>query len=64
MQDRPDLPRDVAAGRFHLDHIRAHVAQRLGGIGPHQNGRDIDDADAVQRTCHAAFPSNSLSRVH
>jgi hypothetical protein len=47
MTGRPDLPRHVAVERFYLDHVGAVVAEHLGGIGPHQHGRHVDDLDAL-----------------
>ena len=48
MARRPDLPRHVAVGRLDLDDVGAEVAERLGGIRPHQHGRHVDDLDALK----------------
>src|SRR5215207_7701133 len=59
MAGRPDLPRHVAIVRFHLDDIGAVVAEHLGGIGPHQHGRHVDDLDAFQWS-HGSAPLPAL----
>ena len=56
MPRRPDLPRDVAVVRFHLDDVGAVIAEHLGGIGPHQHGRHVDDLDAFQWSHGSAAP--------
>ena len=48
MARRPDLPRDVTIERFHLDDVGAVITEHLGGIGPHQHGRHVDDLDALK----------------
>ena len=48
MPGRPDLPRHVAIRCLDLDDVGAVVAEHLGGIGPHQHGRHVDDLDALE----------------
>src|SRR5712672_3672006 len=50
MACRTDLPRDITVEGFDLDDVGAVVAEHLGGIGPHQHGRHVDDLDALQRS--------------
>jgi len=40
---------DVARRRLDLDHVRAVVAEDLGRERPHQHGRHVDDAHALER---------------
>src|SRR5438128_4737099 len=59
MTGRPDLPCHVAIERFHLDDVGAVIAEHLGGIGPHQHGRHVDDLDAFQWS-HGSAPLPAL----
>jgi hypothetical protein len=43
-----DGPARIAAERLDLDDVRAEVTEELGGRGPGQEGRQIDDAQALQ----------------
>ena len=38
----------IAAGRFDLDHIGAHVAQQLRRKRAHHDGGEVENADAVE----------------
>ena len=49
-EGRPPAPRRIAPGRLHLDHIGPHVGQNLGGAGPGQVLRKIDDPHTGQRS--------------
>ena len=46
---RADTARVVTARRLHLDHVGAHVAQHLRGVGAEHDGGDVDHADAGER---------------
>ena len=48
MPGRPDQAGDVALQRLDLDDVGAVIAEHLGGIGPHQHGRHVDDLDALK----------------
>ncbi len=51
---------DVARGRLDLDHVGAVVAEDLGRERPHQHGRHVDDAHALERAAgFCAFPGLS-----
>ncbi|MNQ68974.1 hypothetical protein D3C85_835470 [compost metagenome] len=49
---RADITHGVTAGRFDLDDIGTQVTEHLRRVGPHQDGRDIEDAYTRQRTTH------------
>ncbi|CUI69575.1 Uncharacterised protein [Achromobacter xylosoxidans] len=47
---RPPFARIIALpGLLHLDHVRAQIAQQLGGAGTGQNARKVKNAHAVER---------------
>src|SRR5690606_20036662 len=46
-------PYAVAPGGFNLDDVCPHVAQNVRGHGTGQGGRDVQDRDTVQWSCHA-----------
>src|ERR1700676_3440471 len=60
MPRRADQARDVTVERFNLDDVGAVIAEHLGGIGPHQHRRHVDDPDALQRS-HGDARSRSVS---
>ena len=41
---RRNMPRGIARMRFHLDHIRAQIAQYLRRKRPHDDGAHVDNA--------------------
>ena len=45
----PPPPRP-SAGKLHLDHVRALVAEHLGGVGAEHHAGHVEDAHALQRT--------------
>ena len=51
-------PGEVALRRLDLDHLGAEVAQRAGGVWPRQDPREVEDPDAVERSCHCADASD------
>src|ERR1700722_15582742 len=64
MPRRADQARDIAVERFDLDDVGAVIAEHLGGIGPHQHGRHVDDLDALEWSHGAAsLPMRALFRA-
>src|SRR3989449_742268 len=51
---RPEAARRVAFGGLDLDDVGAQVAQGLRGPGAEHDGRDVEDADAYERSGHVA----------
>src|SRR3989441_9278977 len=49
---RPEAARRVAFGGLDLDDVGAQVAQGLRGPGAEHDGRDVEDADAYERSGH------------
>src|ERR1019366_2552230 len=49
---RTDLARDIATGRFDLDHVGAEIRQQQAAIGTCQHMADFKDPYAAQRTAH------------
>src|SRR5262249_18351224 len=58
-----DLPDDVAFGAFHLDDVRAHIREDLRGVGPHQNGGQVENRNAAKRA-HGRPSQNLFIYVH
>ena len=50
---RRGAPHDVALRRLHLDHFGAVVRENLRRVWAHDDRREIDDADAMQRASRA-----------
>src|SRR5260370_30884862 len=46
---RPQLAPALTPRLLHLDDIRAHVCQQLGGIGARDEMSQIDDANVAER---------------
>ena len=46
---RACLSRGVTLGRLDLDDLGAKICQPLAGVGPHEHGAGVDDANACQR---------------
>src|SRR3989441_512082 len=51
---RPEAARRVAFGGLDLDDVGAQVAEGLRGPGAEHDGRDVEDADAYERSGHVA----------
>ena len=51
----PDLADDVAVRGFHLDDVRAEIAELKGRVRPHQDRGQVEDADAAQRAGQMVF---------
>ncbi len=56
--------RPVAAGdRLHPDHLRAHVAQETGAVGPCRGGAQLEDADGGEgESAHQTTPASRSDR--
>src|SRR5262249_44418377 len=55
-RDPTDVTVFAAAATVHPDHVRAHVRQQHGAIGPGDKAAKIDDANSLQRqSCHSAL---------
>src|SRR3546814_9350691 len=52
MAPRTEAPDQVALRRLDLDDIGPHISEHDGGIGPHQHGGQVDDANTLKRTRH------------
>ena len=49
----PPVASVVAAGRFDLEDVGAHVAEQHGAVGTGDEAREVEDPDAVQRAVGA-----------
>ena len=49
-----DAAHDVARRRLDLDHVGAQVAQQQRGVRSGEDGGEVDDTDAVERSLHGA----------
>ena len=54
---------DVAARRLHFNDVGAVIAEDLRRVGPHQDGRHVDDAHAVKRARGARGGSRHVISV-
>ena len=50
------------AGFFDLDHLGAHEAQKVGGVGSGEHLRQVDDPQALERLKHLCGPRGNWGR--